>query len=134
MPRNGPDGEDRDDRIDQGEHQTSVEGRRCPEGRRRPYSEGVLKQRPVSPAGITEEAVNPVEKPSEPLGIEPGCDIAPGEALPQCIIRQPLGWHSPVCPEQKKIAAVGQAEDQTADDDQNPDKRGQRRPAGYQFH
>jgi hypothetical protein len=59
------------------------------------------------------------------LGIEPGRQIALGQAVPEFVVSLSLGWLSPVCTEQEKIAPVDQGEDQTADDTDDRDERRQ---------
>jgi hypothetical protein len=49
------------------------------------------EERTVAHSGITEEAVNPSEEPGKPLGIQPGCQIAFSQAIPERVVGLPLG-------------------------------------------
>ena len=64
------------------------------------------EQRPVGHAGIAEEAVDPVEKPSEPLGVEPRRQIALRETAAQCRVGVPFGWLVRVCAEDTELSSV----------------------------
>jgi hypothetical protein len=82
MAGNSPDGENRCDRIDQGEQQAAVKGGRSPERRRGSQPKGMGEEGPVRHTSVPEEAVNPVQDGSEPLGVEPGRQVALAEAVP----------------------------------------------------
>jgi hypothetical protein len=83
MAGNGPNGENRRNRIEQREEQAAVEGRRRPQRRRFLKPEGERKQRPVGHAFIAEEALDPIEESRQPFRIEACREIAPGKARPQ---------------------------------------------------
>src|SRR5215471_6696090 len=106
MAGNCPNDEDRDDRINQGEKQAAVESRSRPERRRGPQPEGTREERPVGHACVAEEAVNPVEKPGETLGVEAGCNVSRCQAAPERVIRPPLGWPPQFSAENAEVAAV----------------------------
>jgi len=130
MPGNGPDRKNREDRVEQCEKQTAIEGGSRPERRRRPQPEGVGEERPVGIAGVPKEAVNPVEKPGEPLGVETRRNVALGQAVPDGIVGLPLGWLPPVCAEDEEVAPIYEAQDQGTNSENHRGKGCQCRSPG----